>query len=519
MATQDNRNFDNRTLFWGDNIDFLRAMNSETVDLIATDPPFNKGRDFHATPDSLAAGASFQDRWKWDEEAHPQFTDALLNKAENKKEYAHVWTVIESARASWGDDMGAFLCFMGVRLMEMHRILKPTGSIYLHCDPTASHYLKTLMDAVFGRANFRNEIVWKRRADKHNLARKNMGRIHDLILYYAKTVHTKYNRQFLPYDDDYVRNFYKHEDDRGLYRTLPCTNESGGNRPYEFRGIVRSWRFRPERMEEMFRAGLLVQAKPGSPFQYKKYLKDAKGVPIQDLWDDIAPSRGKEATGYPTQKPLALYERIIRASSNPGDMVLDPFAGCATTCVAAERLERQWVGIDLWKETKDLTVARLKAEKRMFALEQMTVTDIPPARTDDGEVASPDLTLKMQRQLAKWQRLYRHEIFDYLAEAQVTPTGLITCAGCGRSHEYEYMQLDHIRAKDDGGEDYITNRVLLCGPCNRWKSNIYGLAGLRRANKRREDKRGKVWMQDEEAAKSAQDRAQRKAEEVRDNLS
>ena len=157
---QDNRNFDNRTLFWGDNIDFLRAMNSDTVDLIATDPPFNKGRDFHATPDSLAAGASFQDRWKWDEEAHPRFTDALKNKAEKKKEYARVWTVIQSARASWGNDMGAFLCFMGVRLMEMHRVLKDTGSIYLHCDPTASHYLKGLMDAVFGRKQFRNEIVW-----------------------------------------------------------------------------------------------------------------------------------------------------------------------------------------------------------------------------------------------------------------------------------------------------------------------------------------------------------------------
>ena len=225
-----------------------------------------------------------------------------------------------------------------------------------------------------------------------------------------------------------------------------------------------------------------------------------------------------ERTGYPTQKPLALYERIIRASSNPGDMVLDPFAGCATTCVAAERLERQWVGIDLWEETKDLTVSRLESEKRMFAVEQLTVTQMPPERTDDGKVASPDLTLKVQRQLAKWQRLYRQEIFDYLAEAQVTPAGLIICAGCGRSHEYEYMQLDHIRAKDDGGEDYITNRVLLCGPCNLWKSNIYGLAGLRRANKGRKDQRGKVWMQDEEAARSAQVRAQRKAEEVRDTL-
>ena len=182
------RNFDNRTLFHGDNIDFLRAMNSDTVDLIATDPPFNKGRDFHATPDSLAAGASFQDRWKWDEESHPQFTDALRDDPENKD----IWTVIESARASWGDDMGAFLCFMGVRLMEMHRLLKPTGSIYLHCDPTASHYLKTLMDAIFGRHNFRNEIIWAYTTPANT--KRWFPRKHDTILFYVKSEDAIFNR-------------------------------------------------------------------------------------------------------------------------------------------------------------------------------------------------------------------------------------------------------------------------------------------------------------------------------------
>ncbi len=475
---QDNRNFDNRTLFWGDNIDFLRAMNSDTVDLIATDPPFNKGRDFHATPDSLAAGASFQDRWKWDEEAHPRFTDALKNKAENKKEYAQVWTVIQSARASWGDDMGAFLCFMGVRLMEMHRVLKDTGSIYLHCDPTASHYLKGLMDAVFGRKQFRNEIVWAYTGPSN--ATRWFPRKHDTILFYAKSDKAEFNREDvrIPYKQLNVQH-QKEGDGRGIGGNLTRENVDD----YRERGKV--------------------------PEDY--WLEDRDGM------SPVGRSPN-ERTGYPTQKPLALYERIIRASSNPGDMVLDPFAGCATTCVAAERLERHWVGIDLWEETKDLTVSRLESEKRMFAVEQLTVTQTPPERTDDGKVASPDLTLKVQRQLAKWQRLYRQEIFDYLAEAQVTSAGLIICAGCGRSHEYEYMQLDHIRAKDDGGEDYITNRVLLCGPCNLWKSNIYGLAGLRRANKGRKDQRGKVWMQDEEAARSAQVRAQRKAEEVRDTL-
>ena len=455
-----NRNFDNRTLFWGDNIDFMRAMNSDTVDLIATDPPFNKGRDFHATPDSLAAGASFQDRWKWDEESHPQFTDALRDDTENEE----IWTVIESARASWGDDMGAFLCFMGVRLMEMHRLLKPTGSIYLHCDPTASHYLKTLMDAVFGRQNFRNEIVWGYSGG--GIPRRDFPRKHDILLRYTKSDAWVFNVERKPYKEN-TQSVGKHS-------TL-----SGG--------------------EE---------------------IDLERGTPVTDWWTDIKTVTGwsPERTGYPTQKPLALYERIIEASSNEWDMVLDPFAGCATTSVAAERLNRQWVAIDLWEETKDLTVQRLESEKRMFALEHLTVTQTLPERTDDGKVASPDLRTKTSTQPARWQRLFRYQMFDYLAEAQSTPTGLVTCAGCGREMEREYMELDHIMPKKDGGENYITNRILLCRPCNGWKSNRYTLSGLQLENRRRRDKRGEVWMQDEAAAQGAQLRARRKADEVREEL-
>ena len=455
-----NRNFDNRTLFWGDNIDFMRAMNSDSVDLIATDPPFNKGRDFHATPDSLAAGASFQDRWKWDEESHPQFTDALRDDTENEE----IWTVIESARASWGDDMGAFLCFMGVRLMEMHRLLKPTGSIYLHCDPTASHYLKTLMDAVFGRQNFRNEIVWGYSGG--GIPRRDFPRKHDILLRYTKSDAWVFNVERKPYKEN-TQSVGKHS-------TL-----SGG--------------------EE---------------------IDLERGTPVTDWWTDIKTVTGwsPERTGYPTQKPLALYERIIEASSNEWDMVLDPFAGCATTSVAAERLNRQWVAIDLWEETKDLTVQRLESEKRMFAVEHLTVTQALPERTDDGKVASPDLRTKTSTQPARWQRLFRSEMFDYLAEAQSTPTGLVTCAGCGREMESEFMELDHIMPKKDGGENYITNRILLCRPCNGWKSNMYTLSGLQRENRRRRDKRGEVWMQDESAAQAAQLRARRKADEVREAL-
>ena len=442
------RNFENRTLFLGDNIDFMRAMNSETVDLIATDPPFNKGRDFHATPDSLAAGASFQDRWKWDEESHPRRTDAIKN------DWREVWTVIKSTRANLGDDMGAFLCFIGVRLIEMHRLLKPTGSIYLHCDPTASHYLKALMDAVFGRENFRNEIVWYYK--NASRGKKQHAKAHDIVLLYVKDGGEIFNREdvLMPY-------------------------ESG----------MTAWRHK----------------------------KAGKAPPKGKTPDDVIVmpnlnSMDSERTGYPTQKPLALYEHLIKASSNEGDLVLDPFAGCGTTCVAAERLNRQWAAIDKWEQTKDLIVQRLEAEKRMVAVEQLTVTETPPERTDGGEAASLDLRLWMWQHPEKWQRLFRHEMSDYLAEAQGTATGLVTCAGCGRSLEREFMDIDHILPRDEGGENHITNRILVCGPCGEKKFNKFTLAGLCRQNKK------DGWMRDEVEAQGAQLRARRKANELREAL-
>ena len=515
-----NRNFDNRTLFWGDNIDFMRAMNSETVDLIATDPPFNKGRDFHATPDSLAAGASFQDRWKWDEEAHPQFTDALRDDPKN----ADVWTVIQSSRSSWGDDMGAFLCFMGVRLMEMRRLLKPTGSIYLHCDPTASHYLKALMDAVFGRKNFRNEIIWQRTITRKGNLTRGLAADHDVLLRYSMSDSFMWNSDAvtLPYDmdnlDEKTAKKYASRDPQGrLYSLTSITapvQDPNSSLTYEVMGVTRTWRWARSRMQKAIEDGIVVQTKRGNVPRQIRYLDEQKGKTLNSVWTDIPAlnSQAIERTGYPTQKPLVLYERMIRASTSEGDLVLDPFAGCATTAVAAERLNRQWVAIDLWQETKNLIVSRLEAEKRMFAVEQLTVTQTPPARTDEGEVASPDLRLRMSRQPEKWQRLYRQQIFDYLQDAQTNSTGLVSCAGCGRSLEYEFMELDHILPRSEGGENYITNRILLCRPCNGWKSNNYTLAGLRNRNKR------EGWMRDEVEAESAQLRARRKADEIRETL-
>ena len=294
-------NFQNRTLFHSDNLPILQGMNSETVDLIATDPPFNKGKDFHATPDSLSSGARFQDRWSWDRDVHEAWTDAIQD------DYPAVWSVIQFARQSYGDDMGAFLCFMGVRLMEMHRILKPTGSIYLHCDPTASHYLKAMMDAIFGRKQFINELIWWYK--NASRGKKRFAKSHDVILWFSRD-HRKYR--------------FNRED-----VLIP------------FESKMTEWR-------------------------YSKGGQSGKEMPKGKTPDDVIlmPSLNtmdKERVGYPTQKPLAFYETIIKASSNPGEIVLDPFAGCATTVISAEKLERQWVAIDLWEGAYGVVLQRLRA--------------------------------------------------------------------------------------------------------------------------------------------------------------
>ena len=216
MVQSPKPNFANRTLYHGDNLEILRGMDSETVHLIATDPPFNKGRDFHATPDSLSAGASFQDRWSWKDDIHNDWIDQL------EDDWPKAWSVIQGSRDSWGEDMGAFLCFMAVRILEMHRVLRLDGSMYLHCDPTASHYLKGLMDAIFGRDNFRNEIVWKR-VNAPKASDYKFGVVHDTILFYTKTSKVTLNPIYIPYSKEYVRRHYGRKDKRGNYQITPLT--------------------------------------------------------------------------------------------------------------------------------------------------------------------------------------------------------------------------------------------------------------------------------------------------------
>jgi site-specific DNA-methyltransferase (adenine-specific) len=228
----------------------------------------------------------------------------------------------------------------------MRRLLKLTGSIYLHCDPTANHYLKLEMDAVFGAENFRSEITW-RRTNAKGLAFKGYPNNADYLLYYTKSSGYVWDRPFRPHDPEYVNKFYNNvEPETGRRYQLDNLLNPNKNRPnltYEFLGITRVWRWTKERMEKAYKEGLVVQKRPGAVPRYKRYLDEMQGVPVDTIWDDIQPiqANSKERVGYPTQKPLALLDRIVRASSNEGDMVLDPFCGCATACVAADRLNRQ----------------------------------------------------------------------------------------------------------------------------------------------------------------------------------
>ena len=421
-------NWKNRTLFHGDNLKFLRGMNSESVDLIATDPPFNKGRDFHATPDSLAAGAKFQDRWSWERDVHQAWVDQITD------DYPGVMNVINGSRSSYGDDMGAFLCFMGVRLLEMRRVMKPTASIYLHCDPTASHYLKELMDAIFGRKQFRNEIVWCYQTG--GASKRWFSKKHDLLLFYSKTSDYRFNA-------DQVR---VRRSEKSLKR---------------------------------------AQNPKGARISTNDTTKLAT-----DVWVDIPAMNpmAVERIGYPTQKPLALYEQIVRASSNEADTVLDPFAGCATTCVAAERLDRQWVGIDIWDKAHEVVLDRLRKEGLaadgdsggMLAFGDVYYETEPSTRTDEGNEAVVFLQVRERIKEPEAQKMSRAEMYEFLL-AQHGPK----CQGCDRVFDDpRYLQLDHNTPRSDGGLNHITNRVLLCGPCNQAKSNIYTLSGLRRENKK-----------------------------------
>jgi len=358
-------------LYYGDNLRVLReSIASESVDLIYLDPPFNSHATYNVlfrSPAGKSAEAqieAFEDTWHWGDESEHAYDEVLQSANTNAAE------MLRAMRGFLGEnDMMAYLAMMAVRLLELHRVLKPAGSLYLHCDPTASHYLKILLDAVFKPVNFRSEIVWKRSSAHSDTkqGRQQHGRIHDIILFYTKTENKIWNPVYTSYGQEYVDGFYKYvEPDTGrIYRLDNLAGPGGaakGNPEYEVMGVKRFWRYSKKKMQELIAQGRIIQTKPGAVPAYKRYLDEMPGVSLQDVWTDIPPisAQAKERLGYPTQKPLTLLERIIQSSSNEGDVVLDPFCGCGTAVHAAEKLGRRWIGIDITCLAIGLIERRLK---------------------------------------------------------------------------------------------------------------------------------------------------------------
>jgi site-specific DNA-methyltransferase (adenine-specific) len=382
------------TLYYGDNLDVLRRhVQDESVDLIYLDPPFKSEQDYNVLfqeqdgTRSAAQIRAFKDTWQWDQAASAAYEEVV-------EEGGQVSLAMQGFRTVLGgSDMLAYLSMMAPRLKELRRVLKPTGSIYLHCDPTASHYLKMLMDAVFGPGSFRNEIVWKR-TSSHNDARK-FADIHDYILYYARSDNPTWIRQFVPQDENYIRTHYSRVDSKGRQYRLDniIRSASMGPRPnlvYEYKGFTPKWGWRVvrEKLEQLDANGRIEWTKTGTPYLVR-YLDEMKGTSMPALWTDIPPinSQAKERLGYPTQKPEALLERVITASSNEGDTVLDPFCGCGTAIAVAQRLNRQWIGIDVTHLAVTLMKHRLKTafgevEYRVIG-EPTTVADAETLAAED----------------------------------------------------------------------------------------------------------------------------------------
>ena len=379
------------TLYYGDNLSVLQEyVADESVDLVYLDPPFNSNASYNVLfreksgEESPAQIKAFTDTWAWTEETERTYELGII---QNPLTPVAVKEMVAAFRQFVGRNaMMAYLVMMAPRLVELHRVLKPTGSLYLHCDPTAGHYLKILLDSVFGKEQFRTEISWKRTSAHSDTrqGRKQHGRIHDLILFYSKGDGWTWNPLYTEYDQDYIEEFYRHvEPETGRrYRLDNLTGPGGadkGNPSYEVLGVTRYWRYSQERMAELFDQGRIVQSRPGAVPAYKRYLDEMPGIPLQDFWTDIKPigSRAKERLGYPTQKPQALLERIIQSSSNPGDVVLDPFCGCGTAVAAAQQLNRRWLGIDVTHLAVALIKNRLKTAFSLDPGQQYEVVGEP----------------------------------------------------------------------------------------------------------------------------------------------
>ena len=484
-------NVPSRTIFTGDNLDILRGINSECVDLIYLDPPFNSNRTYAAPLDSEARGAEFDDVWTLNDMKQEWVGEIELRRPA-------LFHLINSAKLAHGESMAGYLTFMSVRLIELHRILKPNGSIYLHCDDTALHYLKGMMDALFGAERFINNIVWKR-ATAHNDARR-FGRILDHILFYSRGPRYCWNNAAISTvkSDEELAKAYPMQDDWGRYRSSdltgmePSRGESG--RPWRGYDVVergrhwavprngryaqyieehfiadyRSKRGVHERLDALDAAGLIHHPERGFWPGLKRYADADSGNQAQNLFlepmgfTNFSTKTG-EYTGWKTQKPLALLERIIKVSSNPEDLVVDPFCGCATACIAAEKLGRDWIGIDKLPQAVAMLTDRAKRELQIPITDDngrawqdwsrgMRTETAPPKRTDSA------LSLLSVGEPSEVRR------FLYAKQQGI-------CAGCEHEMPLHVLTIDHIEPRSRGGSDDISNLQLMDSTCNAIKGD------------------------------------------------
>lgn len=470
------------SIFICDNLRMMRGIDSASVDLIATDPPFNAKRQFSAPlrpkrgDRRKLAGQQFDDRWVWDD-VTAEWADLL--GADNESILSLIESVVRiegGGRDDAGEittgrvknSIGAYLAWMAPRIIEMRRILKPTGSLYLHCDDSADSYLRLLLDAVFGRAAFRSAITWRRTKARSDGNR--WGRLTDTIFYYARGKRATWNAEFVSHDPAYVGKSYRLRDAGGRYQldnlTAPSgTRESESGQPWRGADPGDSGRYWavptafpahiPEpkdwgelsvhgKLERLDDLGLVVWPKRGRMPRFKRYLETSKGARVGNLWLDptALPSNSKERTGWPTQKPVELYRRIIRASSNRGDMVFDPFAGCSTTLVAARDEVRQWSGCDIDK--KAAAILRKRLEQPELHGPGATVEPNLPTRTDIKTISDKALRRKLWRD----------------------QQGLCANRYCDSTLREVDMVLDHRIPKSRGGPDTPDNRLGLCANCN-----------------------------------------------------
>jgi site-specific DNA-methyltransferase (adenine-specific) len=400
---------DTNVLYYGDNLEIMRKhIPDESVDLIYLDPPFNSSATYNVLfkepsgKSSQAQMSAFEDTWHWgleSEKALQEIAASSIAPAATK-EFMSVLPNLVGKRT----DMSAYITMMCVRLIELRRVLKDIGSIYLHCDPTASHYLKLLMDTIFGVQNYRNEIIWKR-TSSHSDA-KRYAKISDSILFYTKTENYIWNKPHGAYAEEYKNTYYCHTDDKGRQFTYSDIGKPKGSIGYFYQLLdcappPNGWRMPEKRAQQWLSEGRIEIPPSGKTPRYKRYLDELEGPVITNIWDDIPPinSQAKERLGYPTQKPEELLERIIKVSSNVGDIVLDPFCGCGTAVVAAQNLKRRWIGMDIthlaiglmkWRlknltppakftvigEPKDLTGAQKLAEDNKYQFQWWAVAEI-----------------------------------------------------------------------------------------------------------------------------------------------